>query len=122
MKINRLETFVIGDGPNIDPDKGGIEPLAILRVHTDEGLTGLAEVFRMPPGVVTAASVHLAAYSPITPYIEFAPAEVFESPLRLALQEAGFPVSKGAIALPDQPGIGYTLPAEISRRFDCTRP
>ena len=54
LKIDRLETFVIGDGDSIDPDKGGIEPLACLRVHTADGLCGLSEVFRVPPGVVTA--------------------------------------------------------------------
>jgi L-alanine-DL-glutamate epimerase-like enolase superfamily enzyme len=54
MKITRLDTFVIGDGPDIDPDKGGVEPLACVRVHTDEGPIGLAEVFRVPPGVVQA--------------------------------------------------------------------
>ncbi len=54
MKISSLEVFVIGDGPEIDPDKGGIEPLACLRVHTDDGLSGLSEVFRVPPGVVQA--------------------------------------------------------------------
>ncbi len=53
-KIVRLETFVIGDGPEIDPDKGGVEPLACLRVHTDDGYSGLSEVFRVPPGVVQA--------------------------------------------------------------------
>jgi L-alanine-DL-glutamate epimerase-like enolase superfamily enzyme len=53
-KIVRLETFVIGDGPEIDPDKGGVEPLAGLLVHTDDGITGLSEVFRVPPGVVQA--------------------------------------------------------------------
>jgi L-alanine-DL-glutamate epimerase-like enolase superfamily enzyme len=55
MKIARLETFIIGDGPEIDPDKGGVEPLACIRVHTDDGATGLSEVFRVPPGVVRAA-------------------------------------------------------------------
>ena len=35
MKISHLEVFVIGDGPEIDPDKGGIEPLACIRMHTD---------------------------------------------------------------------------------------
>ena len=35
LKITRLEVFVIGDGPGIDPDKGGVEPLACLRVHTE---------------------------------------------------------------------------------------
>ena len=54
LTITRLETFVIGDGPEIDPDKGGIEPLACLRVHTNDGLTGFSEVFRVPPGVVQA--------------------------------------------------------------------
>src|SRR5947209_5321668 len=54
MNISRLEVFVIGDGPEIDPDKGGVEPLACLRVHTDDGVTGLSEVFRVPPGVVQA--------------------------------------------------------------------
>ena len=57
MKITQLETFVIGDGPNIDPNMGGIEPLAILRVHPDSSLSGLAELFRMPPGVVTATGI-----------------------------------------------------------------
>lgn len=68
--------------------------------------------------ILGAASVHLAAYSPITPYIEFAPAEVFDSPLRRELQEAGFPVKNGVIAIPDQPGIGYDLPQSIIRRFE----
>ena len=54
MKITRLDTFVIGDGPDVDPDQGGVEPLACVRVHTDDGPTGLAEVFRVPPGVVRA--------------------------------------------------------------------
>ncbi|MCY2981807.1 MAG: mandelate racemase/muconate lactonizing enzyme family protein [Planctomycetota bacterium] len=53
-KIVRLETLVIGDGPEVDPDQGGVEPLACLRVTTDDGYVGLSEVFRVPPGVVQA--------------------------------------------------------------------
>ena len=67
--------------------------------------------------ILGAASVHLAAYSSVTPFIEFAPAEVFESPLRRELQNAGFPVKNGAIALPQCDGIGYQLPAEILEAF-----
>jgi L-alanine-DL-glutamate epimerase-like enolase superfamily enzyme len=59
--------------------------------------------------ILGAATVHLAAYSPITPYIEFAPAELFASPLRRLLQESGFPVRAGCIAIPQAPGIGYVL-------------
>ena len=67
--------------------------------------------------ILGAASVHLAAYSPVTPFIEFAPAEVFESPLRRELQNAGFPVKNGVIQLPERPGIGYQLPADIVKAF-----
>jgi L-alanine-DL-glutamate epimerase-like enolase superfamily enzyme len=67
--------------------------------------------------ILGAASVHLAAYSPITPFVEFAAAEVFDSPLRKELQAAGFPVRSGAISLPDRPGIGYELPVDLMRRF-----
>lgn len=38
--------FVIGDGPEIDPDKGGIETLACLRMHTDEGRSHRASAMR----------------------------------------------------------------------------
>ena len=67
--------------------------------------------------ILGAASVHLAAYSPITPFIEFAPAEVFDSPLRRELQQAGFPVTNGEITFPDTAGIGYQIPEELIRRF-----
>lgn len=55
MKITRLETLIVGDGPDIDPNLGGVEPLAIIRVHTDVGLIGLSEAFRVPPGAVQAS-------------------------------------------------------------------
>lgn len=67
--------------------------------------------------ILGAATVHLAAWSPVSPYIEFAAAEVFESPLRSELQQAGFPVRNGRIALPERPGIGYQLPKDILKRF-----
>jgi L-alanine-DL-glutamate epimerase-like enolase superfamily enzyme len=67
--------------------------------------------------ILGAASVHLATYSPITPFIEFAPAEVFESPLRRELQSAGFPVINGAINIPTKPGIGYQIPEDVLTAF-----
>ena len=54
MKITRLETIVVGDGNDVDPNLGGIEPLAIILVHTDMGLVGVSEAFRVPPGAVQA--------------------------------------------------------------------
>jgi L-alanine-DL-glutamate epimerase-like enolase superfamily enzyme len=70
--------------------------------------------------ILGAATVHLAAYSPITPFIEFAPAEVYDSPLRRELQDAGFPVHDGVIAIPDRPGIGYELPQSVIDRFSMS--
>ncbi len=67
--------------------------------------------------ILGAASLHLAAYSPITPFIEFAPAEVFDSPLRQELQDAGFPVKQGEIAFPDRPGIGYQFPTSLAAKY-----
>ena len=67
--------------------------------------------------ILGAASVHLAAYSPITPYIEFAAAEVFDSPLRRELQELGFPAKNGKIAFPETSGIGYHLPEEVIKKY-----
>jgi L-alanine-DL-glutamate epimerase-like enolase superfamily enzyme len=49
------------------------------------------------------------------------PAEVFESPLRLGLQELGHPVVNGAIAIPDAPGIGYPIPEDLIDRFKWPR-
>ena len=67
--------------------------------------------------ILGAATVHLAAYSSITPFIEFAPAEVFDSPLRKELQELGHPVVDGAIQLPTKPGIGIEIPDELIKSY-----
>jgi L-alanine-DL-glutamate epimerase-like enolase superfamily enzyme len=102
-------------------DCGGVEVVQPY-VTTCGGLTEAKRIVELArargalvcPGnwssqILGAASVHLAAYSPITPYVEFAPAELFASPLRQILQDSGFPVCAGAIALPQAPGIGYAL-------------
>jgi L-alanine-DL-glutamate epimerase-like enolase superfamily enzyme len=67
--------------------------------------------------VLGAATVHLAAISPITPVIEFAPAQVYWSPLRQAIQDVGLPVVDGAIAFPTAPGIGVDLPRDLIEHF-----
>jgi L-alanine-DL-glutamate epimerase-like enolase superfamily enzyme len=67
--------------------------------------------------VLGAATVHLAAYSPVTPVIEFSPSEIYWSPLRKAIQDVGLPVVDGAIALPTAPGIGIDLPDDLIAHF-----
>lgn len=110
-------------------DRGGVSVVQPY-MTTCGGLTEARQIVRLAqargaqvcPGnwstqILGAATVHLAGWSPITPYIEFAPAEVYESPLRRELQQAGFPVAEGRIALPESPGIGYSLPDDLLRGF-----
>jgi L-alanine-DL-glutamate epimerase-like enolase superfamily enzyme len=68
-------------------------------------------------GVLSAATFHLAAYSPITPVFEYVAAEVYWSPLRRAIATVGLPVVGGAIALPTAPGIGIDLPQDLIEHF-----
>ncbi len=67
--------------------------------------------------VLSAATVHLAAISPLTPVFEYVAAEIYGSPLRKALSEVGFPVVSGAISLPTEPGIGIELPPDLIEHF-----
>ena len=63
------------------------------------------------------ANAHVAAYSPVSPYVEYSVAEVYESPLRAAIQALAPPVVNGVHALPDAPGIGIELPPDLIERF-----
>ncbi|MCJ8331666.1 MAG: mandelate racemase/muconate lactonizing enzyme family protein, partial [Lentisphaeria bacterium] len=67
--------------------------------------------------ILGAATVHLAAYSRISPYVEFAPADVFDSPLRQHIQDLSHPVVDGVIKLPTIPGIGIELPEDLVKGF-----
>ena len=110
-------------------DRGKIS-VAQPWVTTCGGLTEARRIVELaqPRGVVVcpgnwstqvlgAASVHLAAYSPVTPVIESPPAQIFWSPLRRAIQAVGLPMHNGAIAFPDTPGMGIDLPADLIAHF-----
>ena len=110
-------------------DQGGIS-VAQPYMTTCGGLTEARRIVELAqprgalvcPGnwsthVLGTATLHLAAYSPITPVYESAPADVYWSPLRKALQEVAQPVVDGAVAWPEAPGIGFELPADLERHF-----
>jgi L-alanine-DL-glutamate epimerase-like enolase superfamily enzyme len=110
-------------------DRGGVQVVQPY-MTTVGGLTEARRVVElaMPRGVLVcpgnwgtqvlgAASVHLAAFSPITPFVEYGAAQVFWSPLRKAIQEVGLPVVGGAIPLPTAPGLGVDLPADLIAHF-----
>src|SRR5262245_57678280 len=76
MKITGTEVFVLGDPePPARGADGRIAARPFVRVHTDEGLTGLSEIFSVPPGVARAVldgpdsffGRQLVGQDPITP-------------------------------------------------------
>ena len=110
-------------------EQGGIQ-VAQPYMTTCGGLTEAKRIVEMArahgvlvcPGnwstaVLGMATVHLAAYSPITPIFESAPAAVYWSPLRRALEELAAPVVGGAVHFPTGPGIGIDLPEDLIRHF-----
>ena len=54
MKITATEVFVLGDPQPLQSPEAGIAALAFVRIHTDEGISGLSEIFAVPPGVAKA--------------------------------------------------------------------
>jgi hypothetical protein len=64
-----------------------------------------------------AASVHFALWSPISPMIEYTPADIYPSPLRREIQRLAFPVVSGSIVPPMTPGMGIDLPDDLIQHF-----
>jgi L-alanine-DL-glutamate epimerase-like enolase superfamily enzyme len=54
VKITRAKVFVPGDSKPAEPVDYYLAERALLRIHTDAGLTGLSEIFSVP-GVVAKA-------------------------------------------------------------------
>ena len=67
--------------------------------------------------VLGAATVQFALASPLTPLIEYAPAAIYPSPLRKAIEDLGPPVADGLIRAPEAPGNGVELPEDLVRHF-----
>jgi len=68
-------------------------------------------------GIGIAASAHLAAASPNTPFIEFLPSELSESPIRRELVRNEFRLEHGRIPLPSEPGLGIELNEDALEKY-----
>jgi len=120
--VTRWEFFDLIDRGNVQVVQpymatcGGLtEAKRITEAAVDRGV--LVMPGNWSTQIIGTASAHLAAWSPVTPYIEYAPAEIYASPLRRVLQDAGMPIRAGTMSLPTRPGLGYDLPIAELERF-----
>jgi L-alanine-DL-glutamate epimerase-like enolase superfamily enzyme len=67
--------------------------------------------------ILGAATVQFAVMSPISPIVEYSPAEIYPSPLRRAIQDVGLQVVRGRIEPPTAPGMGIELPEDLIDAF-----
>jgi L-alanine-DL-glutamate epimerase-like enolase superfamily enzyme len=68
--------------------------------------------------VTTATHLHVATWSEVTPYFEYPPPEIYDSPLRETLAHlAGIRVTDGLMPVPVAPGIGIELTDDVIARF-----
>jgi L-alanine-DL-glutamate epimerase-like enolase superfamily enzyme len=54
VKFTKTEVFALGDPAPVDPEDAGVRELAFVRIETDEGISGISEIFAVPVGVARA--------------------------------------------------------------------
>ena len=69
-------------------------------------------------GISISASAHLAAITPHCPFFEYLPAELTDSKLRQELVQDELKLVNGKLAIPQKPGLGFTLRGDALERFE----
>jgi L-rhamnonate dehydratase len=103
----------------LQPDVGRVggftEARQVCQLAAARGRLVVPHCWKSAIGI--AASAHLAAASPVCPYIEFLPAELSESPIRTSLVTNELPVVDGVLTLPPRPGLGVELNRDALERY-----
>lgn len=103
----------------LQPDVGRVggftEAQKVCRIAADRGRLVVPHCWKT--GIGIAASAHLSATCSHSPYIEFLPAALSESPLRKELVQDELEMHNGQISLPKKPGLGVELDEESLQRF-----
>ena len=101
--------------PDIGRVGGFSEAKKVAQIATDRGRLLIPHCWKT--GIGIAASAHLSAICSNSPFIEFLPAALSESPLRKELVQDELKMIDGNIALPQKPGLGVELNRESLERF-----
>ncbi len=103
----------------LQPDVGRVggfsEAIKVCRIAEERQRLIVPHCWKSAVGI--AASAHLAAATPVCPYIEFLPAALSESPLRRELVLDELRVVDGTIRFGERPGLGIELNRDALARF-----
>jgi len=114
-----LDLADIGKLDVLQPDVGRVggftEARKVCDIAAQRGRLIVPHCWKSAIGI--AASVHLSAATECCPYVEFLPAELSESALRVELVQDELQVINGEIPLPQRPGLGVTLNRDAIEKY-----
>jgi len=119
----RFEFIDLLDKGRVDvaqPDVGRVggltEAIRVCHLAQDRGRLIVPHCWKS--GIGIAATAHLAFATPHCPMIEFLPAEMCDSALRIELVEDPISMVNGVITLPGEPGLGITLNMDAVAKYE----
>lgn len=119
----RFEFIDLLDRGRVDvaqPDVGRVggltEAMRVCHMAQDRGRLIVPHCWKS--GIGIAATAHLAFATPNCPMIEFLPAEMCDSALRIELVDDPISMVNGVITLPDKPGLGIALNMDAVTKYE----
>ena len=108
--------------PDIGRVGGLTEAMRVCHLAQDRGKLIVPHCWKT--GIGISASAHMAMATPNCPMIEFLPAEMCDSVLRVELVEDPLIMEGGILKLQDKPGLGITLNMDAIKKYEIkgTRP
>ena len=101
--------------PDVGRVGGLTEALRVCHLAEDRGRLIVPHCWNY--GIGIAASAHLAAAVPHCPFIEYLPANLTDSPLRIELATDGLQMQNGLLHLPEKPGLGVDLNMDALEKY-----
>lgn len=124
-QTTRFEFIDLMDKGLIDvaqPDVGRVggltEAMRVCQLAQDRGRLIVPHCWKT--GIGIAASAHLAAAIPHCPFIEFLPAQLCDSALRVELVSDPLKMENGVLQLPSQPGLGIELNFDALEKYSIS--
>lgn len=102
--------------PDVGRVGGLTEAVRVCDMAQDRGRLIVPHCWKS--GIGIAATAHLAFATPHCPMIEFLPAEMCDSALRIELVDDPIRMVNGVITLPDEPGLGITLNMDAVAKYE----